>query len=187
MKAPEPVPRTQPYSNRVPAGEPAPALSANASPSEVIGASAAAWRRLIASSAGNVITQRRPSAAAAAREARAANIPCRLPMKSARRPHIGPEMSRIAVPAPNKMPSCSGVSPRHWKKAGMNGEDTPKAPYMSAYSVMNRGSELTRRSVASMPATMLQAARNSAAMIGPMTNPFTPKTESPPSVATSTT
>ena len=109
MKIPEPVPRTQPYSNRVPAGEPepAPALSANASPSEVIGASAAAWRRLIASSAGNVVAPRRPSATAAAREAHTANIPRRLPMKSARRPHIGQEMSRIAVPAPNKMPSCS--------------------------------------------------------------------------------
>jgi len=46
------------------------------------------------------------------------------------------EISRIIVPIANRNPSCSGLSPRASKNAGMNGDETPNAAYMSAYRAM---------------------------------------------------
>src|SRR5688500_11404855 len=80
---------------------------------------------------------RAPTAASNAQTARTARSAC---VRSARRPHNGPEMSRIAVPLPNRIPRCSGASPRAWKNAGMNGDATPNAAYISAKSATSRPS-----------------------------------------------
>ena len=74
----------------------------------------------------------RPIATSAASSWQAARTARRAWVRSARRPPNGPETSRIAVPAANSIPSCSGASPRPSKNAGMNGEETPNAAYMSA-------------------------------------------------------
>src|SRR5712691_11047291 len=141
-EGPEPVPRAQPYSNLVAPSRGAAAASARASASVVIGASAAAWSTLIINSAQKPAAGNRPratSAASAVQTARTARSAC---VRSASRPHNGPEMSRIAVPVANRSPSCSGTSPRASKNAGINGDETPNAAYISAYRAMKRRSAL---------------------------------------------
>ena len=54
--------------------------------------------------------------------------------------------NRTTVPAPSTSPSCSADSPRALRKAGRKGEATPKAAYIAAYSSMNRGNAVDRRS-----------------------------------------
>ena len=128
----DPVPRTQPYSNRGRPSRGCAARSASASASAVVGASAAAWTRLINKSGVKLDAHRRPTATIAACASQPASAVRSAWVRSARRPTSGPDASRIAVPAPNRSASCSGVSPRSLKNAGMNGEDTPNAAYMSA-------------------------------------------------------
>ena len=70
-------------------------------------------------------------------------------------------MSRIAVPAAKRIPSCSGASPRASKNAGMNGDETPNAAYISAYRAMKRRSALIGCSFACDPAGVPEARRAS--------------------------
>src|SRR2546430_14147806 len=64
------------------------------------------------------------------------------------RPASGALTRRIAVPAARTRPSSSGVRPRALTKAGRNGEATPYAAYIAAYSRMNLGSGESRSDLA---------------------------------------
>jgi hypothetical protein len=131
-KTADPVPRTQPYSNLGWALRGRAAPSASASARDVVGASAAAWRRLISKSGVKGGADSRPSATSAASSSQTARTARSAWVRSARRPPKGPETNRTALPAANSIPSCSGASPRPAKNAGMNGEATPNAAYMRA-------------------------------------------------------
>src|SRR4029450_2653633 len=65
--------------------------------------------------------------------------------KSPMRPASGEVRSRTAVPVPSTSPSCSGGTPRALTKAGRNGEATPNAAYIAAYSSKKRVRVVGRR------------------------------------------
>ena len=187
MKAPEPVPRTQPYSNRVPAGS---------------GAGARVKRQRVAQRGDR---RERRCVEKADREQRGKR---RRPEETQRHrrqggahgehtPQTTHEVREAAAHRPRDEPDrCPGAEQdaelfgsepapleegRHERRGHAEG---------AVHECVQRNEPRKRTHPALSrldAATMLQAARNSAAMIGPMTNPFTPKTESPPSVATSTT
>ena len=145
MNAAEPVPRAHPYSNRAAEPRGRATASAMASASVVMGASAAAWNALIVNSSQKPDAGSRPSATSAASAVQITRTARSACVRSASRPHRGPEIRRTAVPAANRIPSCSGPRPRPSRNAGMNGDETPKAAYISAYRAMTRAGALIYR------------------------------------------
>src|SRR4029450_4203990 len=77
-------------------------------------------------------------------------------IKSPRGPASGAVSNRTAVPVPSTSPSCSGGTPRALTKAGRNGEATPNAAYIAAYSRKKRVRVVGRReSPMAIPQTRL--------------------------------
>ena len=87
------------------------------------------------------------TAAAKLQIARTTRRACR---RSAMRPAMGPETSRITVPAASNSPICAGVTPRDERNAGRNGEATPNAIYRAENVTRN----LTRSEFGRVPSGM---------------------------------
>src|SRR5690242_3487839 len=129
MKAADPAPLIQPYSNGLPARSGFAALTDNASAIEVVGASAAACTEATRSNNQKPFASNSVAAVAPATTAQAASATRRDRQRSASLPTKGPAPSRTSIAALRIKPICCELKSLVSKNFGQNGEATTKAAY----------------------------------------------------------
>ena len=132
MKAADPAPRIQPYSNGLPASCGLAEFTDNASAIDVIGASAAACSEAMTISGQKLSVTSKAAAIVAARPAQAASTDRKDREASASLPTNGAAARRTNIPAPQNQADLREVRAFVSKNFGQNGDATPNAAYMAA-------------------------------------------------------